>query len=130
MKPIVIPASFRLVGATLGTIILVSTTASAQVFNGPGLEGGVNVAATIQGPAQGSAYDVVLRITLFVLSFLALAGVIAIIIAGIFLVVSGGSEDARERAKKIIIYVIVGLVLVFFARLIVGFFTNVLPQAV
>lgn len=63
----------------------------------------------------------------FLVSFLALAAVIAIIAAGVVFVVGGASDTAVQRGRKIIIYTIIGLAIVFFARVIVAFFTQELP---
>ncbi len=82
-------------------------------------------------PAAYSETDirnVILNALVFVLNFLALAAVIFIIIAGIRLIVSQGSDDAKDKAKKTIIAVIVGLLVVLFARVIVGFFTQTVPS--
>jgi hypothetical protein len=59
-----------------------------------------------------------------IVGFVALAGVVAIITAGMFLLLGMGSESSAQRAKKIIIYAIVGILVIFFARVIVGFFTG------
>lgn len=96
--------------------------AQAQIFNGPGLAGGVAEAGLISGPVQAPLRTVILSILHKALSFLALAGVIMIVVAGYTLVMSGGSDSAKDRAKKIIIYVAIGLVVILFARMGVGFF--------
>lgn len=62
-----------------------------------------------------------------VITFLALAAVITIISAGIFFIVGLGSDTSIQRGKKIILYTILGLAIVFFARLIVAFLTQELP---
>lgn len=68
--------------------------------------------------------DAILDILIFVLNFLALVAVIFIIIAGIRLIVSQGSDEQKDKAKKTILYVIIGLLVILFARVIVGFFTE------
>ena len=70
----------------------------------------------------------VLNALKYVLSFLALAAVIFIIIAGIRLIVSQGEDEQKNKAKKTIIYVIVGLIVILLARVIVAFFTDTVPQ--
>lgn len=57
-----------------------------------------------------------------VLSFVALGAVVAIIWAGVQLVLHFGNEEAVNRSKKIITYAIIGLVLAFSAFTIVRFF--------
>lgn len=77
-------------------------------------------------PGEGSEgiRDVILNALEVVLNFLALAAVIFIIIAGIRLIVSQGNEEQRDKAKKTILYVVIGLIIILFARVIVGFFTD------
>ncbi|NOS66840.1 MAG: hypothetical protein HOO67_00510 [Candidatus Peribacteraceae bacterium] len=99
-------------------------TAAAQVFNGPGLEGGVTQAGMIDGPIQAPLRVVILDMMYKALSFLGLAGVLMIVIAGFTFVLSGGSDTAKDRAKKIILYVAIGLIVVFLARTMVGFLLN------
>ena len=98
--------------------------ASAQVFNGPGLEGGVAQASQIEGPIKAPLRVVILSFLEKALNFLALAGVIMIVAAGITMIFSGGDDTVKDKAKKIILYVAIGLVIVLFARALVGFFLN------
>lgn len=66
----------------------------------------------------------IIEVVNFLLSFLALIAVIVIIIAGFVLIFGMGSEASVARARKIIIYTIVGLIIIFFAQVIVFFFTK------
>ncbi len=59
-----------------------------------------------------------------------LVAVIMIIVAGIFLIASLGNEEAKNKAKNIVKYVAIGLLVILFARVIVSFFTIVLPQQI
>ncbi len=104
----------------------VADRAVAQVYNGPGLYGGVEHAAGISGPSHMTLRGAVLNILYKVLNYLALIAVAVIIFAGFYLVVSQGSDDVKEKVKKIILYVAIGLLIVFFARLFVGFITNMI----
>lgn len=101
--------------------------ASAQVFNGPGLEGGINEAAQIEGPVHMTLRNFILSLLYKVLGFLGLAGVVMVVVAGLYLILSGGSDTAKDTAKKIILYVVIGLVVIFVARSLVGFFLVGLP---
>lgn len=74
--------------------------------------------------------DIILRTLQFVLDFLALAAVVFIVIAGIRLLVSQGGDEQKDKAKKTILFVIVGLLVVLFARVIVGFFTETVPAEI
>ncbi len=108
--------------AALSTLAF-AEVAAAQVFDGPGILGGLNAAGGINGLPNGDVRGTILRILSTVLSFLALIAVITIIIAGILLIVSLGNEEYKERAKRIIFYTLIGLVIILFARVIVGIVT-------
>lgn len=115
--------------ATLAASLWVQT-ASAQVFNGPGLQGGLAAAGGLAGLPTGDVRSIIIRILSTVLSFLALAAVITIIIAGIILIVSLGNEESKDRAKRIIFYTLIGLAVVLFARVIVGIVTVYLASEI
>lgn len=65
----------------------------------------------------------------FLISFLGLAAVVAIVISGFVLVTSFGSEAAVTRGRKIFLYAILGVLVVFFVTVIVSFFSNELPES-
>lgn len=103
-------------------------TAYAQVFDGPGLQGGVDVAGTINGPLHGTPREIILTYLYAVLSFVALLGVVMIVIAGIILMVSAGRDDWKDWCKKIILYTVIGIIIILLARLLVGFLLYGLPN--
>ncbi len=72
-----------------------------------------------------SITDVMLRIISIVLDVILLIAVFAIIIAGVYLIVSGGDEGQKEKAKKIIIYVVAGIIVILFSRAIVVFVNSI-----
>ncbi len=115
-----------------GTTIAATWTdaALAAVFDGPGILGGLDAAGGVAGLPSGDVRSTIVRILRSVLSFLALAAVITIIIAGIILILSLGNEDQKERAKRIIFYTLIGLVIILFARVIVGIVTVYLASQV
>lgn len=79
----------------------------------------------LEGTAESTDIkQTITNVLQYVLSFLALIAVIVIVIAGIRLIVSQGNEEERDKAKKTILYAVVGLLIVLFARVIVGFFTT------
>lgn len=59
-----------------------------------------------------------------VLDFILIIAVVFVVVAGIRLIVSGGDEGEKDKAKQTIIYVIVGIIVVLFARVIVVFVNN------
>lgn len=68
---------------------------------------------------RGTIIDIIAAI----LNFLALIAVIVVIIAGIRLILSQGEDEQKDKAKKTILYAIIGLVVVLFARVIVSLVT-------
>ncbi len=54
-----------------------------------------------------------------VLDFILIIAVVYVIIAGIRLIISGGDEGEKDKSKTTIIYVIAGIIIVLFARVIV-----------
>jgi len=81
----------------------------------------------VETPQTGDFREVLVRVINFALSFLALIAVLTIIVAAFFLILGMGSETSSQRARKIIIYTIIGLLVIFFVRVIVGFFIIELP---
>ena len=81
----------------------------------------------IPGTAQGGSGETresVVRVINFILTFLALLALIFIIIGGFRILVAGGNDENVTKGRKTIVYAIIGLVIIFFARTIVGFFTS------
>lgn len=121
-------------GATMAALVVscisfgVNMDVNAQIFNGPGLGGGVSAASTIDGPVNQPLRVVIVRMLRYTLDFLALAAIIMIVVAGLYLVFSNGDEESAKKAKTIVKYVIIGLIVILLARLLVGFFTKELPQ--
>jgi hypothetical protein len=87
----------------------------AQIYGGPGIVGGITHAEAIGGVSRDDIRIIILNLLLAVLLFMGLAAVVVIVIAGIGLVVSVGDEQAKEKAKKIIIYALAGLIVIAIA---------------
>ena len=103
----------------------------AQVFDGGGLIGGLGQA---QGELGGSGVRTdtdfiasIAAIINFALVFAAVFAVVAFITAGFFFILGFGSDTSVQRAKKIMIWSAVGLVVIIFSfaitNLIVDFST-------
>ncbi len=105
------------------------STLLAQVFDGPGLEGGLTEAEGVTGIATGEPRTIIVNILNAVLDYAALLGVIMVIVAGFYLLFSFGEEERKEKATKIIFYTLIGLAVLLFARVIVGIVTVVLSDA-
>lgn len=81
----------------------------------------------LPGSDQGNANGIrriVVNLLNIVLNFLALVAVIFIVIAGIRLIVSQGEEEQKNKAKKTIIYVAIGLIVILLAKVLVNFVTS------
>lgn len=95
----------------------IAWTTSAQIYSGGGIEEGVDEASELVGGIN--LREKILDILRTVLSYMALIAVVVIIIAGIRLVVSQGEEEQKEKAKRTVIYAIIGLLIILLARGIV-----------
>ncbi|MBT3835601.1 hypothetical protein HOF56_05165 [Candidatus Peribacteria bacterium] len=91
--------------------------------------GGTNPELTgLADPGTGGAgvRTAVINVLNIVLNFLALIAVVFVIVGGFRILTAGGNEENVTKGRKTIIYAIIGLVIIFFARVIVGFFTAVI----
>lgn len=70
--------------------------------------------------------DLIVRIIEFLLNFVLILAVLAIIVAGFYLILSNGDEGQKDKAKTIVLYVVIGLLLILLARVIVLFVNNLL----
>jgi succinate dehydrogenase/fumarate reductase cytochrome b subunit len=86
----------------------------------PGLQGGDGV---------DGIKNAIITVLTTILNFILLIAVVYVVIAGIRLIVSGGDEGEKDKAKQTIIYVIVGIIIVLFARVIVSFVNNIVTSA-
>ena len=91
------------------------TFAAVQPIDKPGLDVG-----------EGELVQSVKNIINFVLGVVGLVAVAILIYAGIQLTASAGNDEAKEKAKKIITYTIIGLVIVALSWVIVEFVTRAL----
>jgi uncharacterized membrane-anchored protein YitT (DUF2179 family) len=98
---------------------IVPELVAAQFYGGPGIVGGITHAEAIGGVSGSDIRAIVLNLLLAVLLFMGLAAVVVIVIAGISLVISVGDEQAKEKAKKIILYALIGLFIIAIAAGIV-----------
>jgi type IV secretory pathway VirB2 component (pilin) len=73
------------------------------------------------GAGNADIRSTVLNIIKKVLTFMALVAVVFIVIAGIRLVISQGEEAEKDKAKKTIFFVIIGLIVILLAQAIVDF---------
>jgi len=94
-------------------------SALAQVYSGGGVKAGVT-AASNTGVSNISLESLIGNIVDEALLFVSVLAVAVIIIAGFYLILGMGSDSSRETAKKIIIYVAVGLLVIILSKLFVN----------
>jgi hypothetical protein len=122
-------ASFRLADAAKGWMLrtlalvtgsLIWQTAKAATFDGGGLREGIGFLKGIGGISNiGSLHELILALIAWVLDITLLLATAVVIIAGLYLIFSNGDEGNKDKAKHIVTYCIVGIVLIIFARAIV-----------
>lgn len=109
------------------TALTFASAAWAQSFGGPI----PNLPGTAPpGSSSDSVRAVIVKVIVAILNFLALVAVIIVVIAGIRLILSQGEDTEKDKAKKTIIYALIGLIIVLFARVIVSLVTNYLSSQV
>ncbi len=110
----------------LGLIMFKAQIAAAAVYGGGGVRSGINEVSGIGGISTiSSLSELIIKIIKFILDFVLLLAVGAIIIAGIYLIVSNGDEGQKDKAKKIVYYAVAGIVLVLLSRVIVLFVNTI-----
>lgn len=114
-----------LAACALGVALFAALPAAslAAVYNGGGLFDGMQQAAGV-GVATGTLPDFIKGVIDRAVSYATLAGVVVVVAAGFMLILGFGSDEMKERAKKAIIYTCVGLLVLYFAQLIVDFFAT------
>ncbi|MCF7845719.1 MAG: hypothetical protein K9L85_00600 [Candidatus Peribacteraceae bacterium] len=96
-------------------------TSSAVVFDGPGaLTGLQTFKANYKGNSYGSAIGTITGWTNFVLPFVGVIAIAAIIYAGFLYLTAAGNEEQTKKAKNIIMWVVIGIILIFSAYAIVN----------
>jgi hypothetical protein len=109
--------------ASLGTLTLFVNNAFAQgasFFDNPQTGASPNVAA------QGTLGQNITTIINFALGLLGLVAVAFLIYAGVLMVTAGGNEEQVGKAKKIITYAVIGIVIILLSYTIVQFVTTAL----
>ena len=113
------------IGTALTYHVFTLATAAAQGFGGQLPD----ITDTAEG-GSGATRDSIVKVINFVLTFLALIAVIFVIVGGFRILAAGGNEENVTKGRKTIIYAIIGLLIIFFARVIVGFFTSELGDVI
>ena len=69
--------------------------------------------------------DTVVDVTTKVVAFMALAGVVVIVIAGIILVINKGDQEVATRSKNMILRVLLGMAVILISYGLAFVFTQV-----
>ncbi len=94
---------------------------SAQVFHGGDVRDGLPLAEGVNTGGSSDLRGTVIDILQSVLSYLGLIALVVIVIAGIYLVVGGASDNSRQVAIKVILYTFVGFLVILIASAFVAF---------
>jgi hypothetical protein len=93
----------------------------ASVYDGGGLDVGAGLASGLGGIVGATSItELIIALITFVLNLVLILAVAAIIVAGIYLITSGGEEGQKDKAKKIITYAVIGIIVILLARVIVS----------
>ena len=116
----------RLILLSLATVLalgLAPATLHAQIYGGPGITGGAELAGRVVNSRDFRS--TVINYINIVLSFMALAATVVIIIGGIMLIFSLGEDTARDKVKKMVIFVAIGLVIILLSQGAVKIFVDI-----
>ncbi len=102
-----------------------SAIATATLFVSPAFAA-LNTPPTVPGLSTDvNITDTITKVITYILNFVLIIAVLFVIVAGIRLIISGGDEGQKDKAKQTIIYVIVGIIIILLARVIVTFVNNI-----
>ncbi len=87
--------------------------------------GPINGLETQAGDA-GSVTAIIMKIITYILDLVLIIGILYVIIAVISAPAAG--EEGGEKVRKSILYVVVGIIVIVFARVVVNFADNVFRQ--
>jgi len=86
---------------------------------GLGDAGGLNI------PDGGDIRQTIIDIVNTILSYVALLAVVMVVLAGVWMIVSAYDDSAKEKAKKMITYTIIGLLIILLAKAIINIFVAI-----
>jgi len=109
--------------SSCAAVLMNPLQATAGVFSGGDAD--IGAAESINVGGNSDLRATAIGIIEAVLSLMGVIAVLVIVIAGIMLVVGGGSDESRQKTLKIILYTIIGLVVILLASALVAFFIDV-----
>lgn len=106
-----------------------TTRLLAQVFDGGGLREGLDKAQSeLAGSGIREETDIIIVIVSVInniLPYAAIAAVVAFIVSGFLFILGFGSDTAIQRAKKIMIWSAVGIVVILLSMVVIRFVLDV-----
>ncbi|MCP4523388.1 MAG: TrbC/VirB2 family protein [Candidatus Gracilibacteria bacterium] len=124
---------YGVVGASLDDYIKIDND-ELQICSGKdecGLVPGVEKIENIDGiVTKEKASDYIQNVVVYLLGFVALIAVLYIIYAGFNILIGNGEEEKLSQSKKTILYVVLGMLIIFLAYPIVKFIFGVFDGAV
>lgn len=94
------------------------------VFQGGGLADGIAAAGGISWVSYMTLPLLILKTIMAVINLLGLLAAVVIVICGFLYIVSIGNEDMTRKARMGILYSVIGLIIVLFAKAIVTLITS------
>ena len=98
------------------------------IFDGDGLVGGLGQAESeLTGTGIRADQDLVpaiANVINFLLGFVEIFAILAFVVAGFYFILGFGSDSAIQRARKILIWAAVGIIVIEFSKVLVDFVIN------
>jgi len=99
------------------SVILVPLAAKADVLE--------DRSADITGPvsmSEGGLFDLIFKILNWLLGLVGLAAFVMLLYGGFLYLTAGANEEAPKKAKNVIMYAVIGLVVIALAYAVVSYF--------
>lgn len=90
-----------------------------------GLQAGEKAASEGNLPATGNAVAVITTVINFILGLIGVVAVLFLIIAGAMYITAFGDENKASKAKRMILYVVMGLIIIVISAIIVNLVLDV-----
>jgi len=115
-----------LIKKTSGALALVSLFVNNAFAAGTNLFDNPNTGTAPNVAAQGTLGSNITTLINYFLGILGLVAVAFLIYAGILMVTAGGKEEEVTKARKIIMYAVIGIVIILLSYTIVTFVSSAL----
>lgn len=108
------------------TVSMSASPATAQFYNGDGLQSGIEQSQNDVNINTDEPYTIIEKILRAILSVVGILAVVAIVIAGLILLVGGVDDGQRSRAFRAILNVILGLIVIGLASAFVTWLASLI----